>query len=88
MFTNDKTPRVLTPEGRPQTAEDWTMSPVVVEAGAAVGSGAVIVAPVRIGAGALVGAGAVVTRDVPPGAVVSGVPARQRTRPGASGAPG
>ena len=78
MFTNDKTPRVLTPDGRPQSAEDWTLEPVVVEDGAAIGSGAVIVGPVRIGASALVGAGAVVTRDVAPGALVAGVPARVR----------
>ena len=78
MFTNDKTPRVLTEDGRPQGDEDWTMVPVVVEDGAAVGSGAIIVGPVRIGHGALVGAGAVVTRDVPDGAVVAGVPARAR----------
>ena len=76
MFTNDKTPRVLNAEGRPQTAEDWTLSPVVIEDGAAIGSGAVVVGPVRIGAGALVGAGAVVTRDVPAGATVVGIPAQ------------
>ena len=78
MFTNDKSPRVLTPDGRPQGSEDWTMVPVAVGDGAAIGSGAVIVGPVTIGAGALIGAGAVVTRDVEPGAVVSGVPARAR----------
>lgn len=36
--------------------------------------------PLRIGAGATVGMGAVVTRDVPPGAVVVGNPARQMER--------
>jgi tetrahydrodipicolinate N-acetyltransferase len=36
----------------------------------------VILGGLRIGAGALVGAGAVVTKDVEPGAVVAGTPAR------------
>ena len=56
--------------------EDWTLVRTVVEHGAALGSGAVIVGGVRIGAGALVGAGAVVTGNVPPGQTVAGVPAR------------
>ena len=43
---------------------------------ARIGAGAVLLPGVRIGAGALVGAGAVVTKDVPPGAVVAGNPAR------------
>jgi acetyltransferase-like isoleucine patch superfamily enzyme len=47
-----------------------------IEAGAIVGAGAVLLPGVRIGARALVGAGAVVTRDVPPGTVVAGNPAR------------
>jgi acetyltransferase-like isoleucine patch superfamily enzyme len=43
---------------------------------ARIGAGAVLLPGVCIGAGALVGAGAVVTKDVPPGAVVAGNPAR------------
>lgn len=78
VFVNDKTPRAVREDGRPQTSEDWTILPVVVERRASIGSGALVLGGVRIGEGALVGAGAVVTRDVPPGAVVAGVPARVR----------
>ncbi len=41
-----------------------------------VGTRAVVLKGVTIGSGAVVAAGAVVTRDVPPNAVVAGVPAR------------
>lgn len=53
------------------------VSGVTVEDRAVVGSRAVLIAGVRIGEGAVVGAGSVVTKDVPPGAVVLGVPARR-----------
>ena len=46
--------------------------------GAFIGSGSMLVSPVRIGAGARTGAGAVVTKDVPPGSLAVGVPARVR----------
>lgn len=52
----------------------------LVEADARLGAGVTVLPFVRIGRGALVGAGAVVTRDVPPGAVVFGNPARVRGR--------
>ncbi len=47
-----------------------------IEQGAKIGANATILPGVRIGRMALVGAGAVVTKDVPPGSVVVGNPAR------------
>ncbi len=47
-----------------------------VGAAAKIGANATILPGIRVGAGALVGAGAVVVRDVPPGKVVVGNPAR------------
>jgi acetyltransferase-like isoleucine patch superfamily enzyme len=85
MFINDKAPRATASGGALQTEADWTLLPTVVERGASIGSGAVVLGGIRIGAGALVGAGAVVTRDVAPGEVVAGVPARALARAGRSG---
>jgi bifunctional UDP-N-acetylglucosamine pyrophosphorylase/glucosamine-1-phosphate N-acetyltransferase len=49
-----------------------------IGANAFIGSDTMLVAPVNIGDGARTGAGAVVTRDVAPGALVVGVPAKPR----------
>ncbi len=87
LFINDKFPRATTPAGSFQTADDWELQTTVVERGAALGSGAVIVGGVRIGQRAVVGAGAVVTRDVPAGETVAGVPARALRREAGSGLP-
>jgi acetyltransferase-like isoleucine patch superfamily enzyme len=52
----------------------------VIRRGAVIGGGSTILPMVEVGEGAVVGAGSVVTKDVPPGAVVAGVPARRRSR--------
>ena len=77
VFTNDQYPRAVDPDGTLKSAADWTAVGVTVDTGAAIGARAVCVAPVRVGAWAMVAAGAVVTRDVPPHALVAGVPARK-----------
>lgn len=75
MFINDRFPRA-TAGGALQTEADWNCIPTVVKRGASIGSNATILCGVEIGEGATVGAGSVVTKDVPPGAVVAGNPAR------------
>ena len=49
---------------------------IVIEDGAWIGAGAIILPNVVVGARSVVGAGSVVTRSVPPGCVVAGNPAR------------
>jgi UDP-2-acetamido-3-amino-2,3-dideoxy-glucuronate N-acetyltransferase len=76
MFINDRYPRATTESGELQTEADWECIPTLVERRASIGSNATILCGVTIGEGAIVGAGSVVTHDVPPGAIVAGVPAR------------
>jgi UDP-2-acetamido-3-amino-2,3-dideoxy-glucuronate N-acetyltransferase len=49
---------------------------VTIEDGAVIGGGSVIKAGVTVGKNSVVAMGAVVTKDVPPGVVVLGIPAR------------
>ena len=76
MFTNDRFPRATAADGRLQGPADWKMETTRVGHRASIGSNATILCGISIGEGAMVGAGSVVTRDVPPGLVVAGVPAR------------
>jgi UDP-2-acetamido-3-amino-2,3-dideoxy-glucuronate N-acetyltransferase len=76
IFINDKYP-VSAVAGKMTADGQWQVLSTIVEDDVSIGSGAVILGGLRIGTGAMIGAGAVVTRDVIPGAVVAGNPARQ-----------
>jgi acetyltransferase-like isoleucine patch superfamily enzyme len=76
VFTNDRVPRAITPDGRLKITDDWILRRTLVRHGAAIGAGAVVVAGVTIGRWAMIGSGAVVTKDVPDHALVLGNPGR------------
>ncbi len=75
-FINDSYPRATAGDGGLQTEADWIVEPTVVKKGASIGSGTTILANVTIGEKAIIGAGSVVTKDVPPGSIVAGNPAK------------
>lgn len=56
--------------------ESLTKGPIVVENDVWIGYGATILSGVTLGCGCVVGAGALVNKDVPPYAIVAGVPAK------------
>ena len=65
-FSNDRMPR--------STVRPPAFAGVLLENGASIGAGAVVLPGIRVGQGALVGAGAIVSKDVPALAVVRGDP--------------
>lgn len=71
VFTNDLTPRARYPKGHAGYKK------TIVKHDASIGANATIVCGHTIGEFALIGAGSVVTKDVPPHALMLGVPARQ-----------
>lgn len=77
IFTNDRYPRAINPDGTQKKGTDWVPVGVTVNKGASIGAGAVCVAPIQIGKWAVIAAGSVVTKDVPDYALVAGCPAKQ-----------
>lgn len=71
VFTNALTPRAKYPTGSKGYKK------TLLHTGATVGANATIVCGHEIGTWAMIAAGAVVTSDVPPYALVAGVPAKQ-----------
>lgn len=77
MFTNDRFPRAVNPDGTLKDASNWECEETHIEDFVGIGSNATILPGVRVGHHALIGAGAVVTKDVAPFAIVVGNPARE-----------
>lgn len=70
VFTNDLTPRAEFPKGR----ENYKKT--LVKKGATIGANATVVCGHTLGEYCMIAAGAVVTKDVPPHALMAGVPAK------------
>ena len=61
---------------RTQNTESFSKGNIIVDDDVWIGYGATIMSGVHIGQGAVVAAGAIVTKDIPPYAIVGGVPAK------------
>ena len=69
VFTNIYNPRA-------EIGKMDQVRPTLVKKGATIGANATIICGTTLGRYSFIGAGAVVTKDVPPNAVVAGVPAK------------
>ena len=76
VYISDHNHRFDHPDLPPSRCQELITAPVVIEDGAWLGEGCVVLKGVTIGHRAVVGANAVVTKDVPAYTVVAGVPAR------------
>lgn len=75
-FINDRFPRATNPDGSMQTDADWKLEETRIKKGASIGSSVTILCGLTIGENAIVGAGSVVTKNVEPGSIVAGNPAK------------
>lgn len=66
----------LHPEERQKDIRGGETAPILIEEDVFIGMNSMVLKGVTIGRGSVVGAGSVVTKDVPPGAIVAGNPAR------------
>lgn len=75
-IVNDKYPRAIDATGRIKTNRDWKPGRTIIQNGASIGAGSIILPDLIIGAFALIGAGSIVTKSVPAHAKACGNPAK------------
>jgi UDP-2-acetamido-3-amino-2,3-dideoxy-glucuronate N-acetyltransferase len=78
VFTNDKFPRAINPNGSLKTEKDWMLGNIHVKFGASIGANSTILPGIVIGRFALIGAGSVVTKNVADFHLVYGNPAKSQ----------
>lgn len=76
-FTNDRYPSAQKALKHHESGEEYVPEKTLVKKGAVIGANATILSGVTIGENAVIGAGAVVTKDIPPGEIWVGNPARK-----------
>lgn len=74
VFTNDLNPRAKYPKKKFPQFGTWL--PTIVKKGATIGANATILCGITIGEYALIGAGSVVTKNIPPYALIIGIPGK------------
>jgi acetyltransferase-like isoleucine patch superfamily enzyme len=64
-FINDRYPRSVNKDGKLKKEKDWVLEKTVVDKGASIGSGCIIMCGIKIGMNSTVGAGSLVLKDIP-----------------------
>jgi acetyltransferase-like isoleucine patch superfamily enzyme len=64
------------PDERQQSPQAGQSQPIIIEDDVFIGMNCLILKGVHIGKGSTIGAGSVVTRDIPPGVIAAGNPAK------------
>ena len=64
-FINDRNPKSTNNKGELKKDDDWILEKTLIEEGASIGSGSVIMCGIKIGRDATVGAGSLVLRSIP-----------------------
>lgn len=77
VFTNDKYPRSVNPNGKSKKEGDWKLQKTVIKKGASIGSNATILGGVEIGENAIIGAGSIIAENVNASEVYTGKKAKR-----------
>jgi acetyltransferase-like isoleucine patch superfamily enzyme len=64
-FINDRHPKSVNKDGKLKKEKDWVLEKTLVDKGASIGSGSIIMCGIKIGKNSTVGAGSLVLKNIP-----------------------